>query len=645
MSSPARVYHEPRNLGSRSSRRSVARRDDVNDQRSMSFRGGRNPSPNDVFIAVMGVTGSGKSSFISTCSGLAVKVGHRLEACTTTVDVYAYEVSPSHTVYLIDTPGFDDTNRSDTQVLREIAGWLGASYKHKILLHGIIYLHRITDIRMQGSAKKNLVMFRQLCGEEALKKVILVTTMWDKVPAEEGTRREQELINTAEFWGWMLGKGSTFHRHNNTEASARGIVTRLAGHKAPITTDLQRQLVDEHRSLDQTSAGRELQSEMLKEKAKWAQEKKEIEQQMHAAIKQHDRETEQIMREERDRYTKMIKKVENDTGTLRSTMNNLLAERDRRVARVEQQMKEQQAAHKAELERFSERQRRIEKEKAELEKQQRQREKEEQRRRQKEQERQEAQSRREENEQQQAQQRQQAQAPTPNTELAPYSLTMANGRFMSIGPKLITSNYNHPRRKEGSATAVAVSVGEVDSDNARAWVAGYSDGIWYKSLDFARMYPNLAAYLDERGLNNLALCSLGPGSTYYARWRDGRWMSWASEEINTAISEAQSNGKHVKAIALGCGGSYVISFGSRSGTSWINLGVKWNLKGYYPDLRQFLGQKIQTTSITAIALDMSNGTDYQMVYQHDRDDTKIKFRKIVSYANVESSINNWWLKS
>ncbi|KFY81755.1 hypothetical protein V500_11115 [Pseudogymnoascus sp. VKM F-4518 (FW-2643)] len=205
-------------------------------------------------------------------AGKAVKIGHKLEACkfahiaspvaenyevrskkwlgTTTVDLYAYDISSSHTVFLIDTPGFDDTNRSDTEVLREIASWLGASYKSNILLHGIIYLHRITDIFMQGSARKNLILFRQLCGQEALKKVILVTTMWDKVPEEEGIKRERELINTPDLWGWMLGKGSTCHRHNNTEGSARDIVSNLAGHKTPITTDLQRQLVEENKSLD-----------------------------------------------------------------------------------------------------------------------------------------------------------------------------------------------------------------------------------------------------------------------------------------------------------------------------------------------------------------------------------------------------------
>ncbi|KAL2867705.1 P-loop containing nucleoside triphosphate hydrolase protein [Aspergillus lucknowensis] len=434
-----------------------------NDASSMSFRGGRAPGPNDVFIAVMGVTGSGKSSFISLCSGRVVKVGHQLEACTTTVDVYAYDASSTHTVYLIDTPGFDDTNRSDTQVLREIAGWLGDSYKNKILLHGIIYLHRITDIRMQGSAKKNLIMFRQLCGQDALKKVILVTTMWDKVPAAEGARREKELIDTPEFWGWMLGKGSSCHRHNNTEASARSIVARLSNHKAPITTDLQRQLVDEHKSLDQTSAGRELQGELLKEKEKWARERREIEEQMKAAIKQRDREAEQMMREERDRYTKMIKKVENDTGALRSTMNNLLAERDKRVAKMEQQLKRQQADHEAELKRLSERQRRVEREKEELEKQRQRRAEENERRRQREQARQERDQRRPQKPQAPAKPR--ASAPKSKaTGFAPYSVSIADGTYFCVGPKLVSSNEDYPKRKRGSEFAEAACFGDLGSE-------------------------------------------------------------------------------------------------------------------------------------------------------------------------------------
>lgn len=45
------------------------------------FRAGYEPSPDDVFIAIMGMTGSGKSTFISHCTNGKVQIGHDLMAC------------------------------------------------------------------------------------------------------------------------------------------------------------------------------------------------------------------------------------------------------------------------------------------------------------------------------------------------------------------------------------------------------------------------------------------------------------------------------------------------------------------------------------------------------------------------------------
>ncbi len=39
------------------------------------------PSPEDSFVAVMGVTGAGKSTFISRLAGDGAKVGHDLVSC------------------------------------------------------------------------------------------------------------------------------------------------------------------------------------------------------------------------------------------------------------------------------------------------------------------------------------------------------------------------------------------------------------------------------------------------------------------------------------------------------------------------------------------------------------------------------------
>lgn len=51
------------------------------------------PRPDDVFVAVMGMTGAGKSTFISLCTGDEVAVGHDLQACTLCSDT-AHSVCP-----------------------------------------------------------------------------------------------------------------------------------------------------------------------------------------------------------------------------------------------------------------------------------------------------------------------------------------------------------------------------------------------------------------------------------------------------------------------------------------------------------------------------------------------------------------------
>jgi hypothetical protein len=59
---------------------------------------------------------------------------------------------------------------------------------------------------MQGSAKSNILLFRKLCGDNALQNVVLATTMWDITEECLCVKREQELMDRKEFWGYMLSK-------------------------------------------------------------------------------------------------------------------------------------------------------------------------------------------------------------------------------------------------------------------------------------------------------------------------------------------------------------------------------------------------------------------------------------------------------
>lgn len=78
---------------------------------------------------------------------------------------------------------------------------------------------------MGGSPLKHLKMFQNLCGTEALKNVVLVTTMWDEVGEEEGSNRENEL--TARYWNAMIDLGCHTSRFYNNTKSASDIVSQF----------------------------------------------------------------------------------------------------------------------------------------------------------------------------------------------------------------------------------------------------------------------------------------------------------------------------------------------------------------------------------------------------------------------------------
>ena len=63
-------------------------------------------------------------------------------------------------------------------------------------------------------------MFRRLCGEDALSKVVLGTTNWGEVDGSVGKRREGQLADG--FWKDL--KGSTMLRFYQTLESARGFL-------------------------------------------------------------------------------------------------------------------------------------------------------------------------------------------------------------------------------------------------------------------------------------------------------------------------------------------------------------------------------------------------------------------------------------
>jgi len=168
---------------------------------------------------------------------------------------------------LIDTPGFDDSNRTDSEILTEIARILSAQYAVGVQLKGIIYIHRITDVRYNRSAVKTFEIFKKICGHEALENVLLVTSRWDGIDEVRGADRERQLKE--KFWAYMVDRGSNICRFYGDRDSAISLVSQLLV-RDKVVLQLQKELIDEGKDLNATVAGSYVEDnlEMLKRQVK-----------------------------------------------------------------------------------------------------------------------------------------------------------------------------------------------------------------------------------------------------------------------------------------------------------------------------------------------------------------------------------------
>ncbi|TDL17317.1 hypothetical protein BD410DRAFT_843755 [Rickenella mellea] len=287
----------------------------------------KNEHPRSATIAVMGATGSGKSSFVNLASQANHKVGHGLRSCTSDIAVAGPFELDGSSVTLIDTPGFDDTTQTDTDILNLIATFLAEQYQRGHILNGIIYFHRISDVKVGGISARNLRMFQKLCGEATLKNVVIVTTMWDRIGLEDGELRERELATDDAFFKPMLDNNARMERHHRTLESAHGIVCQLINNQ-PLAMQIQEEIADQKLDILQTSAGEDLNKEILEQAAKHAEERRARE----AAIRAEIAAREEIARKAAEAELRRIR--EEDERKKRE------AERQAEEARAEAQRKE-----------------------------------------------------------------------------------------------------------------------------------------------------------------------------------------------------------------------------------------------------------------------------------------------------------------
>ncbi|KAJ6111400.1 P-loop containing nucleoside triphosphate hydrolase [Penicillium sp. IBT 18751x] len=258
----------------------------------------------NAIILVMGVTGVGKSTFIQHATGEKMNVVHGMESSTAPVGLFQI---PGTTVYLCDTPGFDDTYNMDVTTLDAIDNCLGATFAtDEWRIAGVIYVHDITQAKMKGSGMKNLRMFEKVVGKDQVSNCCLVTSKWSLQRHEDLEAHEAEL--KAKFWKPLLERGARMERFGDSMQSAIDIIRPLA------ENSFVPQLVNETqilgKTLVQTEAGKEVNDNL--EDAKMAH-KKELEElfiQQEEAIRDKDWEMKQIIATEKQENEERLAEIE-----------------------------------------------------------------------------------------------------------------------------------------------------------------------------------------------------------------------------------------------------------------------------------------------------------------------------------------------
>jgi hypothetical protein len=184
--------------------------------------------------------------------------------------------------------------------------------------------------------RRNIDMFKALCGYTSYSNVAVATTMWT---GQEGdwadfTRRESQLQMDPAFFGSLIADGVRMFRHAEhgrdaaqEASSARQIVAHVVSQSrlAPVILLLQHELVDERKALSQTSAGVVLLGDLAQATAEHIQQIATVRAEIGAALARQDQAHAAELKSQRDEIQARLSAAEQGHQSLEVSLAELHA--------------------------------------------------------------------------------------------------------------------------------------------------------------------------------------------------------------------------------------------------------------------------------------------------------------------------------
>jgi chromosome segregation ATPase len=139
----------------------------------------------------------------------------------------------------------------------------------------------------------------------------------------------------------MKKQGSLVRRHEGNKKSALGILGELVNRRRKITLQIQHEMVENKKDLNETAAGQQLDQDILREKAKHKAEMRELKHKMDQAIKKHDDVAKAYIADMQQGLQAKIEEGEKARESIRADFEKLQKDREEEMEKMKNRINEQ----------------------------------------------------------------------------------------------------------------------------------------------------------------------------------------------------------------------------------------------------------------------------------------------------------------